>query len=254
VRNCESLRIHRLLRELAAEGRMPIAVACSIQPAEVAEAADVLTHQLPGDGIRMENLKLFADGALGSQTALLLQPYEDPRLGVGLEVLPTEALSAEVVRAADAGLGVAIHAIGDRAVRQALDAIEQGRARQKPRTARRPAPEQWGSDCIEHAQLIHPDDLPRFAQLGVTASVQPCHLLTDIPICERHWGERSRHAFPVASLIGSGAHVIFGSDAPVERLMSVPSVGAPAGHEGSSAGPGEGFGGCGPGCACAHGH
>jgi len=218
VRNCESLRIHRLLRELAAEGKMPIAVACSIQPADLAEAADVLAHQSPGDRIRIENLKLFADGALGSQTALLLEPYEDPRLGVGLEVLPTEALSVEVVRAADAGLGVAIHAIGDRAVRQALDAIEQGRARHRSEGTRRGDPQQRGSDCIEHAQLVHPEDLPRFARLGVTASVQPCHLLTDIPICERHWGERSKHAFPVASLIGSGARVIFGSDGPVEPL------------------------------------
>ena len=218
VRNCESLRIHRLLRELAAEGKMPIAVACSIQPADLAEAADVLAHQSPEDRIRIENLKLFADGALGSQTALLLEPYEDARLGVGLEVMPTEALSAEVVRAADAGLGVAIHAIGDRAVRQALDAIEQARGCKPCAGGKRRGQQPERIDAVEHAQLVHPDDLPRFARLGVTASVQPCHLLTDIPICERHWGERSEHAFPIASLIGSGARVIFGSDGPVEPL------------------------------------
>ena len=218
VRNCESLRVHRLLRELVSEGKMPISVGCSIQPADVTEAADVLGYQSPDDRIRIENVKLFADGTLGSQTALLLEPYQDARLGVGLEVMPPEVLRAEVLRATEAGLGVAIHAIGDRAVRQALDAFEQAGTSAPSGSRRRRGSRPERIHSVEHAQLVHPDDLARFPRLGVTASVQPCHLLTDIPICERHWGERSRYAFPIARLVRARARVLFGSDAPVEPL------------------------------------
>jgi hypothetical protein len=115
-------------------------------------------------------------------------------------------------------LAVAIHAIGDRAVRQALDAIEEAHRSDPSGGGGRRGRRQGRSDSVEHAQLVHPDDLPRFARLGVTASVQPCHLLTDIPICERHWGERSRHAFPIGRLVGSKARVLFGSDSPVEPI------------------------------------
>lgn len=205
LRNCESLRVHRLLLELVAADEMPIAIACSIRPDDIEEATEVLAHQSVGDGVFIENVKIFVDGALGSQTALMLKPYEDPALGVGLEVTPPEVLKGQVGAAAELGLPVAVHAIGDRAIRQALDAIEQAGCRSL-------------RNSIEHAQLIHPEDLPRFAALGVTASVQPSHLLTDIAICERHWGQRSRHAFPIRSLLASGARVVFGSDCPVEPI------------------------------------
>ena len=203
VRNCEGLRIHRLLQELAQAGDFPIRVASSVRPDEIEEAADLVARQSPQDRVLIDNVKCFVDGALGSQTALMLEPYEDPALGVGLEVTPPEVLREQVMRAARAGLAVALHAIGDRAVRQALDAIEEAGRFDL-------------ANSVEHAQLIHPDDLPRFARLGVTASVQPSHLLTDIPISERHWGRRCRHAFPLGSLLRSGARVRFGSDCPVE--------------------------------------
>lgn len=205
VRNCEGLRVHRLLRELAEAGELPIRVASSVRPDEVEEAADLVACQSLRDRVLIENVKCFVDGALGSQTALMLEPYEDPALGVGLEVTSPERLREEVARAARAGLAAAVHAIGDLAVRQALDAIEAaGRADL--------------ANSVEHAQLVHPEDLGRFVRLEVTASVQPSHLLTDIPIAERHWGARSRYAFPVGSLVRSGARVRFGSDSPVEPI------------------------------------
>ncbi len=205
VRNCQGLREHRLLRELGAEGRLPLSVASSIRPGELEEVAGVLARRSPGDSVLVQNLKLFADGALGSQTALMLEPYEDPNLGVGLEVTPPDVLRERVAKASELGLPVAVHAIGDRAVRQALNAIEK-------------AGQPGLSYSVEHAQLIQPDDLPRFARLRVTASVQPSHLLTDVPICEKHWGQRSRFAFSIGSLLRSGARVVFGSDAPVEPI------------------------------------
>jgi len=211
VRNCEGLRVHRLLRELADAGELGISVASSIRPSELEEAADLLCRQSPQDQVFIEHVKVFVDGALGSQTALMLEPYEDPALGVGLEVTPPEVLKEQTAAAATRGLPVALHAVGDRAVRQALDAIQQ---------AGRPDL----TNSVEHAQLVHPDDRPRFTRLRVTASVQPSHLLTDIPICERHWGKRCRYAFPIGSLVRSGARVIFGSDCPVERIDPRPSL------------------------------
>jgi len=206
LRNCEGLRVHRLLAGLTEAGQMPLIVAGSIRPDELGEATDLLAGPLTGWRTFIENVKVFVDGALGSQTALMLEPYEDSLLGVGLEVTTPAELRSVVEDAARVGLPVAVHAIGDRAVRQTLDAIEQA------------AGPTVGNHSVEHAQLIDPADLPRFAELGVTASVQPSHLLTDVPICERHWGRRSRHAFPIRSLLATGARVIFGSDCPVEPI------------------------------------
>ncbi len=156
-------------------------------------------------------LKLFADGTLGSQTAALLEPYSGG--GSGMELMSRDELRTTIARALAGGLAVAVHAIGDRAVRHALDAFEAaGEAR-----ARAPLP------CrIEHAQLVHPDDLPRFAALGVAASLQPLHCTSDQELAERHWGAHREFVYPWASLLARGTLLAFGSDAPVES----PSVAA----------------------------
>lgn len=155
---------------------------------------------------RIGAIKVFADGTLGSRTAALLDPYDgtDAR---GMDVLDPAALRALVARAFAGGLSVAVHAIGDRACRNALDAFEASRGRigalaMPPR--------------IEHVQLIHEDDLPRFAALGVAASVQPQFLTSDIELVERHWSSRRDRAYAWRSLLDHGALVAFGSDAPVE--------------------------------------
>ena len=102
-----------------------------------------------------------------------------------------------------------MHAIGDRANREALDAFEATRADWRPRGLR---------PRIEHAQCVHPDDVPRFAALGVTASVQYTHATSDRDVADRLWGERAAHAYPYASLLAAGARLAGGSDAPVEAL------------------------------------
>jgi len=115
---------------------------------------------------------------------------------------------AELVgKAVLAGISCAIHAIGDRANRDVLDIFESVKAESAERRLRH---------RIEHAQLLHPEDVRRFADLGVVASMQPVHILTDIPVAERHWGRRSRWAYAFRSLSKSGAMLAFGSDAPVE--------------------------------------
>ncbi len=156
--------------------------------------------------IRIGGLKLFVDGALGSQTAWLFEPYDNVRpKSAGIPVVSEKELRESVRRAAEAGFACAIHAIGDRANAVALSAIEAAQ------------------DCptrllhrIEHAQLVRPEDIPRFQRACVVASMQPCHILGDIGAAERYWGARSRYAYPIRSLLRAGTTLAFGSDAPVE--------------------------------------
>ncbi|HUU55560.1 MAG TPA: amidohydrolase [Armatimonadota bacterium] len=156
--------------------------------------------------LRIGGIKLLLDGALGSQTAWMFRPYDNaPAAGCGVPVVPVDALAEIVERAARARIACAIHAIGDRANAETLRALTAVRGDTTPLPHR-----------IEHAQLLRPQDIPRFARLGIVASMQPCHLLGDIDPAERYWGRRSRHAYPLRSLLSSGAALAFGSDAPVE--------------------------------------
>ena len=144
--------------------------------------------------------KVISDGSLNTRTALCSHAYPDGGHGVA-NLLPAELL--ERMRFAVAhGLEPAVHAIGDEANRRALDAFEQLGARGR----------------IEHAQLIADSDIPRFARLGVTASVQPEHAMDDRDVADRLWSGQTGQAFPLAALHASGARLAFGSDAPVAPL------------------------------------
>lgn len=184
---------------------------------------------------RVGGLKLFADGTLGSRTAALLAPWDDAP-GTGLDVLPREELARLVRWAAELKMSVAIHAIGDRAVRHALDAIEA--AGDSVRDAALPP-------RIEHVQLLDPADLPRFAALGVVASLQPQHCVTDIPAALAAWGKRCERSYPWRTLLDSGAALAFGSDAPVEppepwlALHAALARRGPGGEDGAAFTPGE---------------
>jgi predicted amidohydrolase YtcJ len=157
---------------------------------------------LGGDRLRLGYLKVFMDGTLGSQTALMLD-------GTGVEITTCEQLAEIVRRAARAGWPVAVHAIGDRANRNALDAFEQTRPEWAPLGLRH---------RIEHAQCLAPADVGRFAALGVAASVQFSHAPSDRELAERFWAGRLDGAYAYRSLLDSGAVVANGSDAPIEEL------------------------------------
>jgi predicted amidohydrolase YtcJ len=179
---------------------------------------DVLELELAGgfgdDWLRLGPVKAFADGTLGSRTASLLAP--DDLGGQGLELLGRDELAELVHRAAGGGLDVAVHAIGDRANRTVLDALEDTREAWQPRGLR---------PRIEHAQLVDPADTGRFASLGVTASVQPSHYSSDRPTALEVWGaERLQHAYAYADLAGAGAVLCAGSDAPIEPLDPLAGV------------------------------
>jgi len=162
-------------------------------------------QSLPADAEDLtgaDYVKAFMDGTLGSRTARLLD-------GTGVEITSTEGLAALIRRAAAHGLPLAVHAIGDRANRDALDAFEATRADWAPRGLR---------PRIEHAQCVHPDDIPRLAALGVAASVQFTHATSDRDVADRLWGERAAHAYPYRSLCDAGAVLAGGSDAPIEAF------------------------------------
>jgi predicted amidohydrolase YtcJ len=157
---------------------------------------------LGSDLLRVGYLKAFMDGTLGSQTARMLD-------GSGVEITSREELVSIVRRAAYAGWPVAVHAIGDLANREALDAFEETR-------------EIWHSlglrQRIEHAQLLAPEDVGRFAGLGVAASVQFSHATSDRDVADRYWAGKTDGAYAFGSLWDSGAVVANGSDAPIEEL------------------------------------
>ncbi len=149
-------------------------------------------------------VKLFLDGSLGSQTAWMLEPYEGTR-DRGMPLASHEAAATAVRIAAEHGISSTVHAIGDAAVRRALDLLEA-----IPRAA---LPHR-----IEHFQCVDDADLDRAARAGIVLSMQPAHLLVDIPLAERHWGTRGRGAYAFKTLAGRGARLAFGSDAPVAPL------------------------------------
>jgi predicted amidohydrolase YtcJ len=159
-----------------------------------------------GDGddrLWFSGIKYFADGSLGSRTALLEEPYQGSD-DCGVAAVDPHALAEGVKRANQAGISAAIHAIGDRALRTALDAIEAA------------LPHSRGVDRIEHVQLGSPESFRRMAAMDVIASMQPLHAVKDRSLAERWWGERCRFAYAWQSLLKAGVTLAFGSDAPVE--------------------------------------
>ena len=152
--------------------------------------------------LRLGYLKVFMDGTLGSQTALMLD-------GRGVQITSGDELAEIVREAAEAGWPVGVHAIGDRANREALDAFERTRD-VWPRAGLR--------QRIEHAQCVAPVDLPRFARLGVAVSAQFTHAPSDRDLAERFWPGELDGAYASRSFLDSGALVANGSDAPVEEL------------------------------------
>lgn len=164
--------------------------------------------------------KCFADGSLGSRTAALLEDIEPepgyplpPSLRRGVWMTERDGLAARVARATEGGITTMIHAIGDAAVRVALDVLAAG------------APDQPLMPRIEHVQMLHPDDRPRFARDGIAASVQPVHLGSDAIVARRLWGARAEaEAYTWRAIADTGAVMPFGTDAPVESFDPWPGL------------------------------
>lgn len=200
-----------LYRELADDEALPLRVYAMADGAS--GALDDLCrdgrYRHPGGRLQMRAVKLYADGALGSRGAALLADYADEPGNRGLLVEASERLAAIIRRAAGCGVQPAVHAIGDRANRAVLDAYASLTPEQ--RKSLRPR--------VEHAQVVDPDDIPRFAALGVIASMQPTHATSDMPWAEKRVGaSRLRGAYAWRRFLDSGAALALGSDFPVERV------------------------------------
>ena len=206
-RPCHGLRRHRgspgIFQRVAERDGLTLRVWQSIPYERLPELAALGIHSGIGDAfLRIGYLKAFMDGTLGSRTAWMLD-------GSGVTITSGEELAGVIREGARLGWPVAVHAIGDRANREALDAFESTRDVWAPLGLRH---------RIEHAQCLAPDDVSRFAALGVACSVQFSHAPSDRDLAERFWPEQVDGAYAFRSLWESGALVANGSDAPVEEL------------------------------------
>jgi predicted amidohydrolase YtcJ len=193
----------RFWQRLASERPLSLRVWQSLPAEKANELADLgIASGFGNPRLKLGYLKAFMDGTLGSQTARMLD-------GSGVEITSRDELAGLIRHAARAGFPIAVHAIGDQANRDALDAFEETHSDWQPLGLRQ---------RIEHAQLLAPEDIGRFAQLGIAASVQFSHAPSDRDLADRSWAGKASGAYAFRSLWDSGALLANGSDAPIEEL------------------------------------
>jgi predicted amidohydrolase YtcJ len=199
VHSMDTARGFGSLQRLQARGRLPLRVTYNLPVADLHHAERMgVRSGWGGPWLRFWGVKAFLDGSLGSRTAEMLD-------GSGTAVLTQDDLTDIVGRCARAQLNVCLHAIGDGAVRRALDALAPHRAAWR-----------FWRPRIEHAQCVTPKDMRRFARIGVIASMQPIHAVADRELTERYWPTVAANAYAWGALERAGAVLAFGSDAPVE--------------------------------------
>jgi len=210
-----SWRTIEIYKKLIDEGRLPVRIYAMIN-----ESNEVLKEKLPefkligygNNQLTVRSIKRVFDGALGAHGAWLLEPYADLPTSSGLNTYPVDALRETARLAIENDFQLCVHAIGDRANREALNIFEEAfRAHPEKKDLR------WR---IEHAQHLHPEDIPRFGQLGVIASMQGIHCTSDGPWVIKRLGERRAEegAYVWQKLMKSGAIICNGTDAPVEDV------------------------------------
>lgn len=197
------------LKELIDAGQWPLRIYASLS--DQSELLKAWFAQGPmvayKNRLTVRSIKIFGDGALGSRGAALLAPYADDPTNTGLMRVTQEHLADVVKQAKGHGFQVNTHAIGDRAVRMVLDVYEKAGVDPSDRFR------------VEHLQVIHPDDLPRLAKLGVIASMQPVHATSDMGWAEARLGPRRiLGAYAWQSVLKSGGRLALGSDFPVEDV------------------------------------
>jgi len=199
------------LQNLNTDGQLKIRVVKSIPLRLLRQATEIgLKSGFGSDYLRIGQVKAFADGALGPHTAAMFQPFEDDPQNLGMLKLNANEVFEFGVLAAQHGLPLAVHAIGDRAVHEVLNGIERLRNFEKLHHIK---------DLrhrIEHVQLIDPQDSKRLAELGIVASMQPFHVISDIRMADTFWGKRAKYSFAWQIQQKAGSILAFGSDAPVE--------------------------------------
>ncbi|HLO15938.1 MAG TPA: amidohydrolase [Anaerolineales bacterium] len=199
------------LQQLHAQGRLKLRVLKNL-PVELLDHAYALGlgAGFGDDWLRVGSVKAFMDGALGPHTAAMFQPYIGEEENRGILNMDGEELFEYGRKAAQVGLAMTVHAIGDRANHEVLNAYEQLRAYEAEKHL--PALRHR----IEHVQVLHPDDVARLGKMNIIASMQPIHATSDMLMADAFWGERSRLAYAMKTQLENGARLALGSDAPVE--------------------------------------
>ena len=216
IEDNEALRLFQQLRD---EGILKTRVQMILPRHVLPELREIgLQAGFGDDMLRLGGIKIFADGTLGSQTAAMLDGFEGNPDNRGILAIPEQEMRERVSAAAEMGISIAIHAIGDRAARVALNSIELAQHQladvgtdAQARTAKL-------RYRLEHVQLIAPEDLQRMQRMGVIASVQPFHAVADRDVAERYWGQRHRRAYAYRTMQQMGIPLALGSDAPVETF------------------------------------
>jgi hypothetical protein len=215
IHDIEGRDAFSLFQQLRAEDRLGLRVQMILPRRALTELQTLgLQAGFGDDMLRLAGVKIFADGTLGSQTAAMLEDFENCPGQRGILALPESAMMETVNLATELGIHVAIHAIGDRAVRVALNSIERAQQRLSNASMR----QTHLRYRVEHAQLVAPEDLERMRRLGVVASIQPFHAVADRDLAERYWGQRYRRAYAYRTMQEMGIPLALGSDAPVETF------------------------------------
>jgi predicted amidohydrolase YtcJ len=199
------------LQVLHSEDKLSLRVAKGIPFDRLEDAIRLGLRSGFGDDLLfISSIKMFADGALGPQTAAMFKPYEENPSNKGTLLLTADEVFEAGIKAVSNGLSLAIHAIGDRATNEVLN----GYAMLREYESRNSLP--MLPHRVEHLQLLHPDDLQKAADLQIVASMQPIHTTSDMFTADKHWGKRAKYAYAFSSLLKYKTRLIFGSDAPVE--------------------------------------
>jgi predicted amidohydrolase YtcJ len=175
-----------------------------------------LREKYSSEKLRVSGLKQFVDGVTSTYTAYMLEPYSDNPETVGFSNYPAELYENCIIAANKEGFGVRLHCIGDAAVRLALDGFEKSNQQNDNGKLK---------NTIEHIESIHADDIPRFAQLGVVASMQPIHLPLDVnEKVSRIGEERCQYEWPFKTMLENNATLAFGTDFPVAGINPFPNI------------------------------
>ncbi len=210
IHDMDQPAVFRAFQTLHKEGKLTLRVNKAIQLANLDQViAAGLQTGFGDDMLRLGQVKMFADGALGPKTAWMLTGYDSAPDETGISTTDIEVIYESVLKANANGLAVAIHAIGDRANREVLNVFAEARKR---------FPNSGLRNRIEHLQLLAPEDLGRLVELGVIASMQPIHATSDMYIADMHWGRRVSGAYAWKTQLEKGAVLALGSDCPVETL------------------------------------
>lgn len=213
--------------------RINLGQALTADPEKLAEYRALRDKRRDNLNLRFGPLKAFIDGTLGSSTAAMLEPFSDDSASCGTVVTPVEEMERMILAADRDSFQVAIHAIGDRGSRIVLDAVEKAQAANGRRDARH---------RVEHASVLSPEDIPRFAALGVVASEQPSFCSSDMHFATGRLGpERCRFTYAWRSLLEANALMSFGTDSPIESLDPLQGLFAAVTRKDRSGNPPEGW-------------